>query len=112
MQKKVRFINCLKTIEYKVLYEPNRPSAILSATKLGRNSVFVYESAENVFLIIFQMTEYKRTKLPGLCLAFGKGQLWIATGNTYNSCVIFSIIKMLEVCCFSAFICHINFVTL
>ena len=90
---------CFQIInEYKVLYEPNRLSAILSVTKLGRNSVFVHESAENVFLIIiFQMTEYKRTKLPGLCLAFGKGQFWIATGTTYNPCVIFSIIKMLEV---------------
>ena len=36
MQKKVRFINCLKTIEHKVLYEPN--SAILSLTKLGRTT--------------------------------------------------------------------------
>ena len=90
--------NCFQIInEYKVLYEPNRLSAILSVTKLGRNSVFVHESAENVFLIIFQMTEYKRTKLPGLCLAFGKGQFWIATGTTYNPCEIFSIIKMLEV---------------
>ena len=62
-----------------------RLSAILLVTKLGRNSVFVHESAENVFLIIFQMTEwYKRTKLPALCLAFGEGQFWIARGTTYN----------------------------
>ena len=73
MQKKVRFINnyCLKTIEHNVLYEPN--SAILSLTKLGRTIFFVHESAENVFLIIFEVTEwYKRTKLPALCLAFRK----------------------------------------
>ena len=90
--------NCFQIInEYKVLYEPNRLSAILSLTKLGRNSVFVHESAENVFLIIFQMTEYKRTKLPGFCLAFRKGQLWIATGTTHISSVIFCIIKMPEV---------------
>ncbi|XP_074630276.1 uncharacterized protein LOC141889038 isoform X2 [Acropora palmata] len=29
-----------------------------------------------------KMTEYKTTKLPGLCLAFGKGQFWIATAQS------------------------------
>ena len=47
MQKKVRFINnyCLKTIEHKVLYEPN--SAILSLTKLGR-TIFLFMKVQKM----------------------------------------------------------------